>query len=359
MSEHRFPYEWNIADGYPAKGIEHHGCKVFGTFICGGGSSMGYKLAGFDHLGGVEIDEKIAAIYKDNHHPKYLFNEDLRIFNERKDLPAELYQLDLLDGSPPCSTFSMAGSREGAWGKKKQFAEGQALQTLDDLVFIYCNTILRLQPKTFLLENVKGLTAGNARNYVLRVLKMLAGGGYTAQVFVLNAATMGVPQKRERTFIIGHKTEYNLPKLVLDFKEKPIFFKEVIDKSDTQCNLTEFEKDQWDKKVAKDRTMADTSLRTRGTNSGFTRSWLHSNDVCPTLTTTENIVFDFPRKLNEREIKLCSSFPQDYKSPTREKLLWMCGMSVPPVMTAQVAYQIYKQWLTKINQISYAKGRWI
>ena len=166
---------------------------------------------------------------------------------------------------------------------------------------------------------------------------------------MLNAATMGVPQKRERAFIIGHKTEYNLPKLVLDFKEKPVFFKEVIDKHDMTCNLTDFEKDQWDKKRPKDRTMADTSLRTRGTNSGFTRSWLHSNDVCPTLTTTENIVYDFPRKLNEKEIKCCSSFPQDYKSPTREKLLWMCGMSVPPVMTAQVAYQIYKQWLTKIK----------
>ena len=110
-------------------------------------------------------------------HSKHLFNEDLRIFNERRDLPAELYQLDLLDGSPPCSTFSMAGSREGAWGKKKQFAEGQALQTLDDLVFVYCDTILKLQPKTFLLENVKGLTAGNARNYVKRIVSKLAGGG--------------------------------------------------------------------------------------------------------------------------------------------------------------------------------------
>lgn len=346
--EHLFPYEWRIADGYPAQGIEKHGCKVFGTFICGGGSSMGYKLAGFEHLGGVEIDERIAAIYEDNHHPKFLFKEDLRIFNERKDLPAELYNLDLLDGSPPCSTFSMAGSREDAWGKKKQFAEGQAVQTLDDLVFIYCDTILKLQPKCFLLENVKGLTAGNAKSYLLRIIQKLNRGGYCSQVFVLNAATMGVPQKRERTFIIGHKAEFDLPKLILNFNEKPIFFKEVIDKGDTSCTLTEFEKGQWDVKKPTDNSMADTSVRDRGKCSGFTQKWLKSDSVCLTLTTTEHILYDFPRYLNEKEIKRCSSFPQDYKSPSREKLLWMCGMSVPPVMTANIAWQIYNQWLKKI-----------
>ena len=43
MQEHKFPYKWNLSDGYPAKGIDHHGLKVFGTFICGGGSTMGYK----------------------------------------------------------------------------------------------------------------------------------------------------------------------------------------------------------------------------------------------------------------------------------------------------------------------------
>ena len=100
---HRLPYLWRLADGYPAKGIEPHGCKVFGTFICGGGSSMGYKLAGYHHLGGVELDPSIAAIYKQNHHPEHLYIEDIRDFNKRTDLPAELYQLDILDGSPPCS----------------------------------------------------------------------------------------------------------------------------------------------------------------------------------------------------------------------------------------------------------------
>ena len=113
-----FPYQWLLKDGYPAIGVKYHGLKVFGTFICGGGSSMGYKLAGYHHLGGVELDVPVASVYKENHHPDYLFVEDIRQFNERNDLPEELYHLDILDGSPPCSTFSICGEREKAWGKE-------------------------------------------------------------------------------------------------------------------------------------------------------------------------------------------------------------------------------------------------
>ena len=169
--KHKFPYKWSLKDGYPAKGIKNNGLNVFGTFICGGGSTMGYKLAGFNHLGGVEIDKKVADVYKENHKPKYMYNQDLREFNKREDLPKELYDLDILDGSPPCSSFSMAGSREKAWGKKKQFTEGQAFQTLDDLVFIYCDTIIKLQPKVFILENVKGIIQGNAKLYSKNIVK--------------------------------------------------------------------------------------------------------------------------------------------------------------------------------------------
>ena len=97
-----FSYEWFLQNGYPAKGIEKNNLKVFGTFICGGGSTMGYKLAGFDHLGGVEIDKKIAKVYCENHKPLFFYNEDIRVFNKRTDLPKELYNLDILDGSPPC-----------------------------------------------------------------------------------------------------------------------------------------------------------------------------------------------------------------------------------------------------------------
>ena len=151
---HLFPYKWYLKDGYPSKNIQPNNYNVFGTFICGGGSTMGYKLAGFNHLGGVEIDPPIADIYKTNHNPKYLYLEDIRNFVKRSDIPQELYNLDLLDGSPPCSSFSMAGNREKDWGKSKVFKEGQAQQVLDDLFFEYIELAKKLQPKIVLAENV-------------------------------------------------------------------------------------------------------------------------------------------------------------------------------------------------------------
>lgn len=74
--------------------------------------------------------------YIENHNPQYTFLEDIRDLVRRNNLPEELYNLDILDGSPPCSTFSMSGLREDAWGKEKKFKEGQKTQVLDTLFLI-------------------------------------------------------------------------------------------------------------------------------------------------------------------------------------------------------------------------------
>ena len=196
MTIPEFKYKWSINDGYPSAGIAKHGNTVFGNFICGGGSSMGYKLAWFNHLGGVEIDDAIADIYQANHHSKFLFREDIKLFSKRTDIPKELFNLSILDGSPPCSTFSLSGNRENDWGKEKHFREGQAIQRLDDLFFDYINLGKILQPKVIVAENVTGLIQGNARAYVHEICKELDSIGYQVQIFKLNAASMGVPQRR-------------------------------------------------------------------------------------------------------------------------------------------------------------------
>ena len=224
---------------------------------------MGYKLAGYEHFGGVEIDPKIADVYRENHKPKHLYVEDIRLFNKRSDLPAELFDLDILDGSPPCSTFSMAGSREKAWGKKKQFREGQAVQVLDDLVFEYVRTIDKLQPKVCLLENVRGIIQGNAKAYSKEIVRQMTAAGYRVQVFLLNAASMGVPQKRERVFFIGLRKDFGLPELSLMFDEMPVTFGDI----KTGVNGEKLSDETvlvWEKRKAIDNDLGDIHKRISG-----------------------------------------------------------------------------------------------
>ena len=107
-TKHRFPWKWRLSD---LNNVEKNGKKVFSCFSCGGGSTMGYKLAGYTVVGNCEIDEDMEAIYKQNHHPKHTYLMDIRDFNRLGTYPDELKELDILDGSPPCSVFSDAGAR--------------------------------------------------------------------------------------------------------------------------------------------------------------------------------------------------------------------------------------------------------
>jgi len=346
MNKHLFPYKWYLKDGYPAKGINKHGLKVFGTFICGGGSTMGYKLAGYEHLGGVEIDPPIAEVYRLNHSPRHLYNMDIRAFNTKSDLPKELHELDILDGSPPCSTFSMAGSREKAWGKKKQFREGQVVQTLDDLVFVYCDTIIKLKPKVFILENVKGIIQGNAKVYSKRIVEKMTKAGYNVQVFLLNAASMGVPQKRERVFFIGHKKEFDLPKLKLEFNEVAI--KMHFLRSENEISKSGKLYSDWLKRKNGDKNFGDICLREEGVQKSFGRVLLSESDYAPTIVSrNQYIYFDKFVEASTNDFCQIGTYPLDYNFKGIEPK-YLIGMSVPPVMTAQIAHQIYLQWLSKI-----------
>lgn len=88
--------------------------------------------------------------------------EPIQEFKNRQDLPEELFNLDILDGSPPCSTFSISGDREESWGVEKKFREGQANQVLDRLFFDFIDLAKRLQSKVVVAENVKGILLGDA-----------------------------------------------------------------------------------------------------------------------------------------------------------------------------------------------------
>lgn len=336
-----FPILWNLED---VKRKPTNGKKVFGTFVCCGGSAMGYKLAGYEYLGGLEFLQKYADIYEGNLNPKYLFVQDIRNFRLRDDLPDELYQLDILDGSPPCAAFSMSGRREKIWGKVSVYENTK--QVKDDLVYEYAELVNRLRPKVLLMENVKGLAVGNARKYLYTVLEKL-GANYRTQVFVLNSATMGVPQARERLFIIGLRRDFDLPKLELKFNCPPHPFKET--------------EPFWNDEDSKDYSIEGFAIARYWDEMTFGAHKKHFNLIkpvlnrpCPTIIasqgglSTASVVHPiYKRKMNKRELLYCSTFPQDYDF-MGGKIANIVGRAVPPIMMAQISSQIYKQWLSKL-----------
>lgn len=342
-------YNWNLKDTVFTKDKG----KVFSCFACGGGSTMGYKLAGFDVIGHNDIDIKMIEVYKANHNPKYSFHESITTFAKRKDLPKELYELDILDGSPPCSSFSMAGNRDKDWGKEKKFREGQEKQVLDTLFFDFIDLAKELQPKVVVAENVKGLLLGSAKEYVRRIYKEFDKAGYYCQHWLLDASKMGVPQRRERVFFICLRKDLakpflyqkdmftEVPKLDLvfnekeipfidieSFNEKPLFKNPAPSCYDGWLNSKHGESIYKDKKFDTYKINPNKPLKTiTASNSKGRSGALHYKDF---------------RMLTKSEVLKAQSFPQDYVCTD---YYYICGMSVPPLMTAKISEQIYKQWL--------------
>lgn len=340
---HKFKYKWTLKDAIFTKNKG----KVFSCFACGGGSTMGYKLAGFDVIGANEIDKEMAGCYELNHKPKHLIVDDIRNLLTMP-LPKELYKLDILDGSPPCSSFSMAGNREKNWGEDKKFREGQVVQKLDDLFFHFIALAKRLQPKVVIAENVKGLLMGNAKHYVSKIYRDFDLAGYKVQHWLLDSSLMGVPQKRERVFFIALRKDLvkKVESLNLYFNQRVITFAEAEIEKCLANPLTEnkkfyYLKTKWGKSLS--------TVHPKG--HWFNNIRLHPDKPVPTLTASNaGKVYHYnkPFTLNQDQWLLLQSFPSDYKHYKGKDLRYLIGMSVPPVMIANVAHEVYEQWLSKL-----------
>jgi DNA (cytosine-5)-methyltransferase 1 len=316
---------------------------------------MGYKLAGFDVLGCNEIDPKMIEAYRTNHKPKYSYLEPIQTFKERKDLPKELYNLDILDGSPPCSSFSMAGNREKDWGKEKKFREGQADQVLDTLFFDFIDLAKELQPKVVVAENVAGMMMGTAKEYVKKVYEEFKKAGYQLRIepYLLDASKMGVPQRRRRVFFVALRNDLapkfmeqvdmfqQAPKLELNFNETPIPFKEI--KQNQKRKPIHEAYDYCIKNKTSD--FAQYFEKIKGKRKYFNTRLIFNKNVCDTITGDCTHVIEGEKAyINDAELKSAGTYPVDYNF-IKNKPSYLIGMSVPPVMTAQIATEIYNQWL--------------
>lgn len=329
--KHLFPYKWNLSN---TKFTKDKG-SVFECFASGGGSSMGYKLAGFDVIGCNEIDKRMMKAYIANHNPKYSYLEPIQTFKSRKDLSKELYNLDILSGSPPCSGFSLAGDRGKTWGIKKKFKEGQAEQILDTLFFDFIDLAKKLQSKLFIAENVKGLIQGKAVKYLEKVYKELDKAGYVANHYLLDASKMGVPQKRERVFVIGIRKDLAAP-----FVKKHGLFGYKL-----KLDMTFNEKEIPLRMFAKGKPKTD---RMNYLSDRFGDVVVNLNKPSQTLTTINRYWLDSNNVLDDDTIAQIGTFPLDYQYPNKNKL-YVNAMAVPPVLMAQVAKRIHEQILSKIQ----------
>lgn len=340
----KFNYNWTLKD---ANFTKDKG-KVFSCFSCGGGSTMGYKLAGYDLIGNLEIDPKKNAAYVKNHKPKYNFNQDIREFRMRDDLPEELYNLDILDGSPPCLLFSMAGCREEKWGEV--FKHDGITQRWDDLYFEFIALAKKLQPKVVIAENVKGILLGNAIDYVRQIYDEFDDAGYYCQHFLLNSAYMGVPQRRERVFFVCLRKDLAEPflEMVDMFEMKPYIDMEFNEEPIT-CRDCNFELGVPLKGFA----LEDWTRLKNGEEKKYLQSALINIDsVHPTITEgyseKANPMPEWSASwLSDNDLCKVGSFPSDYdfNGVKAHKLI---GRSVPPVMMAQLASRVYEYWLSKL-----------
>lgn len=332
-------WKWGFAD-YPEK----NGIKVFSCFACGGGSTMGYKLAGCEVLGCCEIDEMMNKIYVNNHHPKYNFLMDIRDFNKtpNEELPDELFHLDILDGSPPCTTFSMSGDREKNWGKKKKFREGQAKQTLDDLSFIFINTARKLQPKMVVMENVEGLILGEAWSYVQRIYNEFKSAGYDLKHYLCKGEEMGIPQTRHRVFFIAARKDlrFDYNKLDMFFNYEPVTYSQIKTSTGKKIPKESPYFDIIQQASSDDGSIADTKERIGQKRSSFNNKYAKEDKILCTMRA-QNGIIDIKEKayISNSTIINAQTFPQDYNF-NGGNIPYVCGMSVPPVMMKRIVERI-------------------
>jgi DNA (cytosine-5)-methyltransferase 1 len=163
-------------------------------FAGAGGMSLGLEAAGFECIGAVEEDRFAALTYQHNFPHVPILQRRTETITD-SELTTEFAGVDLIVGGPPCQGFSVAGPRQ--YGR---------IDERNSLVFEVARAVVVLRPKWVVLENVRGLltgkTTGDAAIYD-RYVQILQEHGYHSDAVLLQAAHFGVPQFRERVFVLS------------------------------------------------------------------------------------------------------------------------------------------------------------
>lgn len=193
--------------------IPWNGLTVASLFAGAGGSSTGYRMAGYRVAWASEFVPAAQDSYRANMRPGTILDcRDVRDVQPAEILAAAGLakgELDVLDGSPPCQAFSTAGKRAKGWGQDKTYEHG-AKQRNEDLFGEYVRILRGLMPRSFVAENVSGLVKGVAKGFFLEILADLKASGYRVEARLLDAQWLGVPQQRSRVIFVGVRDDLGL-----------------------------------------------------------------------------------------------------------------------------------------------------
>lgn len=369
--------------------MEPNGFNVISTFSGCGGSSLGYRMAGFRVLWANEFIPAARETYRANAAPYTIVDpRDIRQVQPEDVLTTtglKVGELDLLDGSPPCASFSMAGSRSKGWGKSKKYSDTE--QRTDDLFNEYVRLLRGLQPKTFIAENVAGMVRGVAKGVFLDVLSQLKASGYRVTAKVLDASWLGVPQSRQRLIFVGVREDIALAPA----HPKPLPYRytvrdalpwlrsvvhdtsgqrsagEIIDRPSPTITVGVDSLNSTHFKVEPEADITRFAIGAEwermgkpGTQSEkyFQLVRPHLDQPCPTVTSTAGNTgaagVTHPterRKFSIAELKRLCGFPDDFTLTGTYPQQWeRCGRSVPPVMMSHIAAAVRDGVLKRIKQ---------
>ena len=190
---------------------------VISTFAGCGGSSLGYKLAGFHELLALEWDDNAVETFKLNFPGVPVYHGDIAKLTGAECMKlagVKVGELDVFDGSPPCQGFSTAGKRKFDDSPPCQGFSTAGKRKFDDprnsLFKEFARLLVELQPKVFVMENVTGMVKGCMKQAYLTIIATLRDCGYVCKGEVLNAMYYNVPQSRERVIIIGVRKDLGI-----------------------------------------------------------------------------------------------------------------------------------------------------
>lgn len=204
--------EFSIPSMREIERSEWNGLNVVSTFAGGGGSSTGYRMAGFRVLYCNEFVPAARETYSANMAPHTIVNgDDVRGLSGESILSAidlDVGELDVLDGSPPCASFSTAGALSRNWGKVNKYSD--TAQRTDDLFPEFARLLREMRPKSFIAENVSGLVRGVSKGYFKLIFRELQECGYNVKSALVDSAFLGVPQFRKRIIFMGVRDDLRI-----------------------------------------------------------------------------------------------------------------------------------------------------